>query len=222
MIYIESRKKAEKTLKKLYPTALIIDVTSKGNHPYIKFSPFYPHGNIPIPFSEGYFAETVEGIWQGLKVFEGEDIDPTKFTIKNMSGIKRTVRKFGKPLGHRQGVNSNELLDYISARKKIYMRAYAYVLENRVKHIVDELGEKAQKQDIILLDYDTNEDIENAKKPLSHASLVKKHLEFRFPTLKTLIFDQPIIKKTIKRATKTKKKDANLISNNEQIALFKK
>ena len=129
MIYIESRKKAEKTLKRQYPNALIIDVTSKGEFPYIKFSPFYPHGNIPIPFSEGFFSETVEGIWQGLKVFENEDIDTSKFDIKNMSGIKRTVRKFGKPLGHRQGVNGEELLDYITARKKIYMRAYAYILD---------------------------------------------------------------------------------------------
>jgi hypothetical protein len=222
MIYIESRKKAEKTLKKQYPNALIIDVTSKGNHPYIKFSPFYPHGNIPIPFSEGYFAETVEGIWQGLKVFENEGIDPSKFTIKNMSGIKRTVRKFGKPLGHRQGINGSELLDYISARKKIYMRAYAYILENRVKSIVDELGEKAHNQDIILLDYDTNEDIENAKKPLSHASLVKKHLEFRFPILKTLVFNSPIEKNINVKSSRQKKKDTVLNNEDTQTNLFKK
>lgn len=214
MIFIENRKKSIKTLKKLYPNAEIIDVTSKGEEPYIRLSPFFPHGNIPIPFSENYLSESVEGIWQGLKVFKNEDIDPTKFTIKNMSGIKRTVRKFGTPLGHRQGVNGNELLDYISARKKIYMKAYAYILENHVKNIIDKLGEKAQKQDIVLLDYDTNDDIENVKKPLSHASLLKKHLEFRFPNLKQLTIDQPVTSKTLK--TKNKK----TISKNTQINLF--
>lgn len=214
MIFIENRKKSIKTLKKLYPNAEIIDVTSKGEEPYIRLSPFFPHGNIPIPFSENYLSESVEGIWQGLKVFKNEDIDPTKFTIRNMSGIKRTVRKFGTPLGHRQGVDGNELLDYISARKKIYMKAYAYILENHVKNIIDKLGEKAQKQDIVLLDYDTNDDIENVKKPLSHASLLKKHLEFRFPNLKQLTIDQPVTIKTLK--TKNKK----TISKNTQINLF--
>lgn len=190
MIYIESKKKALKTLDKLYPNAKFVDVTSKGSMPYVKLSPFYPHGNIPIPFSEGTYSETVEGIWQGLKVFEKEDVDKTKFIIKNMKGIKRTIRKYGSPLGHRKGINGIELLDYISARKSIYLRAYAFVLQSLVKDIIESLAEDALKQDLVLLDFDTNEDIENAKKPLSHASLIKKHMEFRFPQLKTLSFSK--------------------------------
>jgi hypothetical protein len=227
MIYVENRKKLEKTLLKQYPQALIIDVTSKGFEPYVKFSPFYPHGNIPIPFSEGYYSETVEGIWQGLKVFEGEDVDFVKFSIKNMKGIKRTVRKFGKPLGHRKGVKGVELFDYITARKQIYMKSYAYVLENRIKHIVEEIANKAQSQDIILLDYDTNEDIENFKKPLSHASLVKKHLEFRFPELKTLVFQNTSIesfskdiKNTPSKRLKPQKNKENLLDKEMQTSLF--
>ena len=35
----------------------------------------------------------------------------------------------------------------------------------------------ASKKHLILLDYETNVDIENAKKPLSHAHLVKMRLE---------------------------------------------
>src|SRR4051812_18996989 len=116
MIFIESKKKSLKTLKKLYPNGEVIDLTSKAKLPYVKFSPFYPHGNIPVPFSENVFAYSVEGIWQGLKAFEGQDIDVSKFLIQNMKGIKRTVRKYGKPLGHRKGVKSNELLDYLTAR----------------------------------------------------------------------------------------------------------
>ena len=102
------------------------------------------------------------------------------------------------------------------------MRAYAYILENRVKSIVDELGEKAHNQDIILLDYDTNEDIENAKKPLSHASLVKKHLEFRFPILKTLVFNSPIEKNINVKSSRQKKKDTVLNNEDTQTNLFKK
>ena len=34
-----------------------------------------------MPFSEGYTATCVEAIWQGLKVFEGADVD-TKYNHK--------------------------------------------------------------------------------------------------------------------------------------------
>ena len=48
----------------------ILDLTSKAAEPWVRFSPFYPHGDIPVPFSAGRTAQSVEGIWQGLKVFE--------------------------------------------------------------------------------------------------------------------------------------------------------
>ena len=62
----------------------ILDVTSSGPEPWVRFSPFYPHGSIPVPFSPGLLSASVEGIWQGLKVFEFMDVDPSKFVI--MSG----------------------------------------------------------------------------------------------------------------------------------------
>lgn len=75
MIVIESkRRKCENILKK-YPDAVIADVTSQATDGLLKLSPFYPHGGIPVPFSEGYTAMCVEGIWQGLKVFESADGD---------------------------------------------------------------------------------------------------------------------------------------------------
>ena len=51
MIYIENKKKKEKTLLAKYPNAKIIDVTSKAQTALVKLSPFYPHGEIPVPFS---------------------------------------------------------------------------------------------------------------------------------------------------------------------------
>ena len=67
----------------------IIDVTSKGPDPWVRFSPFYPHGGIPVPFSPGEVAASVEGIWQGLKVFENADVDPTSLANTKMKGIQR-------------------------------------------------------------------------------------------------------------------------------------
>ena len=34
----------------------------------------------------------------------------------------------------------------------------------------------SKSRTVVLLDYDTNEDIENTSKPLSHASLIKKYI----------------------------------------------
>lgn len=33
--------------------ATILDLTSRGEHPWVMFSPFWPHGEIPVPFSPG-------------------------------------------------------------------------------------------------------------------------------------------------------------------------
>ena len=119
MIAIESKRRKRENILKKYPDAVIADVTSQATDGLVKLSPFYPHGGIPVPFSEGYTAMCVEAIWQGLKVFESADVDVNMFTNDTMKNIKRTVRRFGKPLGHRKGVKGTELLGYIEARKQI-------------------------------------------------------------------------------------------------------
>lgn len=208
-----------KTLLKLYPNAKILDVTSKGEEPWVKVSPFYPHGGIPIPHSPNHFAVSVEGIWQGLKVFELEDIDKSKFEVKNMKGIKRTVRKFGTPLGHRKGVNGTELLNYITARKEIYLRAYGWLLDNKAHDVIQLLKVEAEKQDLVLLDFDTNGDIENTRLPLSHAALVKRYLEKKYPDLATLTFAQsPILLET--NPNQTTKPKSETENNTSQLKLL--
>ena len=104
------------------------------------------------------------------------------FKNDTMKNIKRTVRRFGKPLGHRKGVYGTELLGYIEARKQIYIPTYKWVLENKVANIIERLRTASNEgKTIILLDYDTNADVENAKKPLSHASLIKAYVEGTYP-----------------------------------------
>lgn len=181
MIIIESKRKKPATILKKYPDAILADVTSGAKDGLRKLSPFYPHYGVPVPFSEGYTATCVEAIWQGLKVFEGCDVDVQMFQNDTMKNIKRTVRRFGKPLGHRKGVNGTELLGYIEARKLIYIPTYRWVLENKVASIIERLREASKTKTIVLLDYDTNADVENAKKPLSHASLIKAYVEGLYP-----------------------------------------
>jgi len=226
MIFIENKKKKKKTLLAKYPNAKIVDVTSKATTSLVKLSPFYPHGDIPIPFSNDKTAKSVEGIWQALKVFESADIDEKMFHNDTMRDIKRTVRKYGSPLGHRKGVNGNELLNYIDARIQIYLPSYLWVLENKVVEIIDRLKDASKKNDIVLLDYETNCDVLNAKKPLSHAYLVKTYVEGSFPQEKDLYneldlrISQPQVEKTKKNKTSSKSRKTKTKNLDNQITLF--
>lgn len=172
------RMKLENLLKEF---DLVVDVTSKSDSFGVRFSPFYPHGGIPVPFSPDSFAQSVEGIWQGLKVFEGNDVDRGKFEITTMKGIKRTCRKFGTVLGHRRGVGGEELLDYLNARYQIYLPAYKWLLDNRLQPELEKLRELGEGKKAALLDYETNCDLENLKKPLSHAYLITRYLAGDYP-----------------------------------------
>ena len=191
MIVVESKRKKIETIIRQYPNAIIADVTSHATDRLRELSPFYPHGGIPVPFTDGMTATCVEAIWQGLKVFEMYDVDISLFNNDTMKDIKRTVRKYGKPLGHRKGVYGKELLSYIDARYQIYIPTYKWVLENKVKDIIDRLREASKNKTIVLLDYDTNSDINDSSKPLSHASLVKAYAERTFP------FGENIIEQTL-------------------------
>ena len=192
MIIIESKKKPllpgkkDKngkpivSLKEKYPDAMIIDVTSKAQDEFVKLSPFYPIGGIPVPYTDDV-ALSVEGIWQGLKVFEDDDVDPSLFSKRDMKNLKRTVRKYGRCLGHRKGVHGEELLGYIEARKQIYLPCYKWVLENKVQKLVAAIRIISKNKPVVLLDYNTNADVNNPKSALSHASLIKAYIEGNYP-----------------------------------------
>lgn len=185
MIIITSKRRKPENILKEYPQAILADVTSQASDDLVKLSPFYPHGDIPVPFSPGYTATCVEAVWQGLKVFENADVDTSLFSNDTMKDLKRTVRRYGKPLGHRKGVNGTELLGYIEARRLIYLPTYKWVLQNKVARIIDRLREASRTKTIILLDYTTNGDVDNPSKPLSHASLIKAYVEGNYPDSET-------------------------------------
>ena len=181
MIIIESKRKKIENILKKYPDAIIADVTSQAKDGLVRLSPFYPHGDIPVPYSEGYTAACVEGIWQGLKVFEEEDIDIRMFCNTTMKGIKRTVRTHGRVLGHRKGVNGTEILRYVEAKHLIYIPAYRWMLEHKAMDIIERLRKASETKTIVLLDYNTCCDVDDETKPLSHAYLVKAYAEGLYP-----------------------------------------
>ena len=180
-IGIDSRRKKAWTVMKLWPGALLVDVTSKGPEPWVRFSPFFPHGGIPIPNTPDQTAASVEGLWQGLKVFEKEDTDPATWAVTNMKNIKRSGKSRGAVRGHRFGATSDVLLGYRDARYRIYLPAYRWVLENRLTRELEQLREQAEQRPVVLLDYQTNANVDDLSTPLSHAALVKWYLEDKWP-----------------------------------------
>ncbi|MQS15867.1 hypothetical protein F7Q99_27305 [Streptomyces kaniharaensis] len=177
-IRVASRRRAMTSLTTAFPGAEIIDVTSRASEPWVRLSPFYPHGGIPVPYCDGVTSQSVEGIWQALKVFQESDVDPAKLRIPTMKGLKRTVRRHGPVQGHRTGLHGDQLLPYETARRRIYLPAYRWVLEHRVADLVDRLRDK---KDVVLLDYTTNGDVTDPASPLSHAALIQLHIEGRWP-----------------------------------------
>lgn len=184
MIYVVNKKRKLENVKEEFPNAVILDITSTSDMRYAQIlSPFYPHMNIPIPFTDGLTATCVEAVWQGLKVFEGADVDFATFRNNTMRDLKRTVRKYGMPKGHRKGAYGTELLGYFDARMLIYLPTYKWVLDNvsEVHRVVVRIREQSKIQDIVFLDYNTNIDFRDVSKPLSHAGLVKLYIEGNYP-----------------------------------------
>jgi hypothetical protein len=126
-------------------------------------------------------AQSVEGIWQGLKVFETADVDPTRFAVASMSGLKRTTRRFGAVRGHRAGVTGKRLLPYLDARIAIYLPAYRFVLEHRLTAELEQLRALGEGGNVVLLDYETNGRVDDLSRPLSHASLIIAWLTDSWP-----------------------------------------
>ena len=175
-VQVASRRRTGESVRAEYPDAEVVDVTSRGPEPWVRLSPFYPHGGIPVPFTPGVESASVEGIWQALKVFDGADVDPAKLAVTTMKGIKRTVRGHGPVLGHRAGLRGDRLLDYATARRDIYLPSYGWMLTHRAAPQVTALRRLATTQGLVLLDYTTNGDVTDLSTPLSHAALVAHHL----------------------------------------------
>ena len=221
MIYIENKKRKLDKIQEQYPNADILDITSTSEEGYAKLlSPFYPHGNIPIPFTPGMTATCVEAIWQGLKVFQTADVDIEMFKNDTMKGMKRTVRRFGLPLGHRKGVYGTELLNYFDARMLIYLPTYKWVLDNvpTVHNLVSRIAERAKTHDIVFLDYNTNIEFRDVTAPMSHAGLVKLYIEGNYPNEKDTY--KPFTTEEAKARREALKQEKKNNNNQNQPNLF--
>ncbi|MEV7974174.1 hypothetical protein [Cellulomonas sp. NPDC089187] len=174
-IHVVSRRRSADRIRADFPDATIVDVTSRGAEPWVQLSPFYPVGGLPVPGMPDHTSASVEGVWQGLKVFEHADVDPSRFDVDTMRGLKRTVRRFGPVRGHRLG---DRLLGYVEARQQIYLPTYRVVLAERERDLVERIRGVGE---LVLLDYTTNGDLTDPRAPLSHAALIARWLRDDWP-----------------------------------------
>ncbi len=142
-----------------------IDVSYKFGHGnYRLFSPFAYHSSytIPVPGNEKMKSDSVEGIWQGLKIINSI----TDFSLFQGRAHKRKEETQGHQFGE-------QILDYVTARKQIYVPAYIYhVINNVFEKTKNDLETYLQSGDVFLFDVESNADIEDVSQPYSHAALL--------------------------------------------------
>lgn len=157
------------------PSIVAYDASSYGN---IELSPFNfnPEFNIPVPGQPDLYSNSVEAIWQGLKMVDGK----TDFEMFNKKPKKRPSKKEKKDPDYKYEDSTflleDELVDLITARKKIYVPAYKFMFDNYVsKEFKDQVSSQLEEGlQVYFFDVDDNEDIENPHDSFSHASLLTK------------------------------------------------
>jgi hypothetical protein len=175
MIIVKKIGSDVKKMRKEYSNSVILNVTDKGL--MRELSPKFPHNGIPVPFSDGAVAVSVDGIWNGFKVFEGRGIDKKYFNKNMMEEVDREVKYGCRCKGFRNGLKGAKLMNEVDARKEILIPAYNWMLENRCGKLVEVLKKISKERTLILLDYSENGDIENVSMPFSCATLLKKKIE---------------------------------------------
>ncbi|MBS3079274.1 hypothetical protein J4218_04085 [Candidatus Pacearchaeota archaeon] len=147
-----------------------LDVSSYGEAPYNLFSPFTysPEFKIPVPEQVAY-ANSVESIWQGLKLINGF----TDFSLFT----RRPRKRKGNVEAHLLG---KESMDILEARKKIYKPSYFFYLQNYVpEEVKNEVLEKSLDSPVYFYDVEDNLDIKNPS-PLAHSVFLKQYFDFYF------------------------------------------
>ena len=109
------------------------------------------------------------------------DVDPAELTNTTMRGLKRTARSLGPVLGHRAGLAGDRLLGYAEARRQIYLPIYRWVLDHCLQDEIAELRQLGVGQMVVLLDYETNGDLDDLTSPLSHAALIARYIGETWP-----------------------------------------
>lgn len=116
-------------------------------------------GGINVPgFSGAYRSMTVENSWQFLKIWPGEDgwrQDIAMEAFQSTCAVRYPKGKGVNAIGYFWG-EDRSVLDYITARKKIYIPAYHEMLTKRERRpLIKRLRETLSTQAVVIWDPDS-------------------------------------------------------------------
>jgi hypothetical protein len=154
-------------VENLPPGSRVVDVSSYAPEPFCTLSPMWVHGGVPVPGMPGETSDTVEGVWQGLKVIRG--------AIATRYFRGPGAKRGGKPSGHRLG---RQTLGVVEARRRIYVPTYEWVLENRADPDLVEGLIAAALAGVVQYVHDVgdNGDINDPDQPLAHAAVLVQYV----------------------------------------------
>jgi hypothetical protein len=151
------------------PSITAIDVSSYSKtHPFLSPYTYGKDIELDVPMMPGEISHSVEGIWQGLKIING-DIDRKYFLMKPR-------KRRGSVSGHQFG---DETLGIVEARKRIYLPTYSEYLNEYVdKEVFDDfLDTLINGRQVVFYDTESNGDI-RIDMPLAHSAALATHMNF--------------------------------------------
>lgn len=150
--------------KKMFPGALVLDVTRGGGME--KLDPAYPIEKVRIPGIKRMRSLSIGGVFEGLKIFKKKgEIDESWFLSEKKLGKMRKCKSYGECIGIKIG---DEIKSVEEGVKEIFVDLYKEVIGERFEMIIEGLREVSESRDVILLDY------EESVYPVSHAEILKE------------------------------------------------
>lgn len=146
--------------------------------PFRPFNPFHlwPAPVLNVPGMEGRLSRSLEGIWQGLKVIEGET-DAGQFSAPPRKRPTDAVRRASPTYRYdaaRFRLGGSEI-GLREARFRIYAVAYLELLDRVVPAaLIARIRRAAQAGlEVVFYDWDDNGDIADIRASYSHSALLR-------------------------------------------------
>lgn len=169
-------------------TAYDASIYAKGDTNTL--SPFFAHKEacIPVPGQLRLYSKTVEGIWQGLKVINGN----SDFHYFDRTYIQKRKHIAGRTLSG--WLYDGELLDVVTARRVIYRPAYEYQWTKLVSPQLKTEFERMwlQGHTLYFFDFGSNDNPKVAEKSLCHSALIVQFLKQELARKYKLPVPEPI------------------------------
>ncbi len=189
-IFVATRKEGLSLLGK--NRYFVVDCAAKKG-PYRFLNPFHTSKQykIPVPGQKSLYSNSVEAIWQGLKIVKGR----TCFSMFRKRAYKRPPMQQRQKKDYRYEESrflfGKKAIGLIKARHLIYKPAYAYLFQNYVPKYFKKLVAKEWQQgkSICFFDWDSNFDIHDPITSFSHSALL---LEYFSHLLKPLSFKKTL------------------------------